>query len=313
MPIVRLRLASSFTRPAARTQRWHAAEVFAPPVLGTRAHLSYCLRSRGGHRRCDHEAISWHSRAIGAAVLVAPTLCAVAGGRRRAGALADRSSTPMSAASTGSSGRAYESRTRHSPGFPKTARPARSGSSTAPTPSTTPRIAAKRSSERTSSSRARRARSRRYRLCGGRGEARAVAEGSRRLLSAGELQGRPDGQGRALHPRLVAAWDAFAKRRQGAGNGVEAINDKGAAERLAEIESKEGRKARYHALALMIHAKRLLRTEKAEEARHISDHAGAGRIRSHREGARSASRRSKPKPVRPSSARPSRTSPRQSN
>ena len=72
-------------------------------------------------------------------------------------------------------------------------------------------------------------------------------------------------KGRALHPRLVAAWDAFANADKALGSGVEAINDKGAAERLAEVESKEGRKARYHVLALMIHAKRLLRTEKAEK------------------------------------------------
>jgi hypothetical protein len=71
-------------------------------------------------------------------------------------------------------------------------------------------------------------------------------------------------KGRALHPRLVAAWDAFANADKALGGGVEAINNRGAAERLAEIESKEGRKARYHTLALMIHAKRLLRAEKAE-------------------------------------------------
>ncbi len=72
-------------------------------------------------------------------------------------------------------------------------------------------------------------------------------------------------KGRALHPRLVAAWDAFANADKALGSGVEAINEKGAAERLAEIESKEGRKARYHVVALMIHAKRLLRAEKAEK------------------------------------------------
>jgi hypothetical protein len=67
-------------------------------------------------------------------------------------------------------------------------------------------------------------------------------------------------KGKALHSRLVAAWDAFANADQKLRNGVEAINDKRAAERLAEIERSEGRKARYHVEALMIHAKRVMRT-----------------------------------------------------
>src|SRR5215475_7701291 len=68
-------------------------------------------------------------------------------------------------------------------------------------------------------------------------------------------------KGKALHPRLVAAWDAFASADQKLRSGVEAINDKRAAERLAEIERSEGRKARYHVEALMTHAKRVLRAQ----------------------------------------------------
>jgi len=68
-------------------------------------------------------------------------------------------------------------------------------------------------------------------------------------------------KGRALHPRLVAAWDAFAGADQKLRSGVEAINDKRAAERLAEIERNEGRKTRYHVEALMIHAKRVVRAQ----------------------------------------------------
>ena len=45
-------------------------------------------------------------------------------------------------------------------------------------------------------------------------------------------------KGKALHPRLVAAWDAFANADKGLRNGVEAINDRRALERLAEIEQK---------------------------------------------------------------------------
>jgi hypothetical protein len=70
-------------------------------------------------------------------------------------------------------------------------------------------------------------------------------------------------KGKALHPRLVAAWDAFARADQALRAGVEAINDRRALERLAEIEKGEGRKARYHVEALMIHAKRVLRANDA--------------------------------------------------
>jgi len=68
-------------------------------------------------------------------------------------------------------------------------------------------------------------------------------------------------KGKALHPRLVAAWDAFASADKELRRGVEAINDRRAQEKLAEIERSEGRKARYHVEALMINAKRVLRTQ----------------------------------------------------
>ena len=68
-------------------------------------------------------------------------------------------------------------------------------------------------------------------------------------------------KGKTLHPRLVAAWDAFASADKALRGGVEAINDKRATERLAAIEASEGRKARYHVEALMIHAKRVVRAQ----------------------------------------------------
>jgi hypothetical protein len=68
-------------------------------------------------------------------------------------------------------------------------------------------------------------------------------------------------KGRALHPRLVAAWNAFASADQKLRASVEAVNDKRAAERLAAIEASEGRKTRYHVEALMIHAKRVMRAQ----------------------------------------------------
>jgi hypothetical protein len=72
-------------------------------------------------------------------------------------------------------------------------------------------------------------------------------------------------KGRALHPRLVAAWDAFAAADRRLRNEVEAINDRRAAEKLAEIEKSEGRKTRYYVEALMIQAKRVMRTQDTEK------------------------------------------------
>ncbi len=70
-------------------------------------------------------------------------------------------------------------------------------------------------------------------------------------------------KGKALHPRLVAAWTAFGNADVALRGSIEAINDKRAAERLAEIERNEGRKARYHVEAVMMHAKRILRAHGA--------------------------------------------------
>ena len=72
-------------------------------------------------------------------------------------------------------------------------------------------------------------------------------------------------KGRALHPRLVAAWDAFASADQALRTNVETINDRRALERIAAIEQKEGRKARYHVETLMIQAKGLARALQAEK------------------------------------------------
>jgi hypothetical protein len=70
-------------------------------------------------------------------------------------------------------------------------------------------------------------------------------------------------KGRALHPRLIAAWDAFASADKALRTGVETINDRRSAQRLAAIEAKDGRNARYYVEALMIHAKRVARASDA--------------------------------------------------
>ena len=68
-------------------------------------------------------------------------------------------------------------------------------------------------------------------------------------------------KGKALHPRLVAAWDAFAGADKALRTEVEAINDRRALEKLAAIEQSEGKQARYYVEALMIQAKRVLRAQ----------------------------------------------------
>jgi len=72
-------------------------------------------------------------------------------------------------------------------------------------------------------------------------------------------------KGKAMHPKLVAAWDAFAAADQKLRAGVEAINDKRALEKLAAIEQSEGKKTRYYVEALMIDAKRVLRASDKEK------------------------------------------------
>lgn len=72
-------------------------------------------------------------------------------------------------------------------------------------------------------------------------------------------------KGKALHPRLVAAWDAFAKADEALSQNVEVINDRRATAKLAELEQQEGRAARYYAQAVMIQAKRLLRANEPDK------------------------------------------------
>jgi len=70
-------------------------------------------------------------------------------------------------------------------------------------------------------------------------------------------------KGRALHPRLLAAWDSFAKADEKLRADLDVLQDKDSARRLVEIEKTEGIKDRYHIEAVMISAKRLLRANKA--------------------------------------------------
>ena len=119
-------------------------------------------------------------------------------------------------------------------------------------------------------------------------------------------------KGRALHPRLVAAWDAFASADKKLRGGVEAINDRRAAERLAAIEASEGRKARYHVEALMIHAKRVVRAQDTAKpdiaaiTQALNDYESSVKALEALPADEAKTRRS----ARSSSATPSRSSPR---
>ena len=119
-------------------------------------------------------------------------------------------------------------------------------------------------------------------------------------------------KGGALHPRLVAAWDAFASADKNLRSGVEAINDKRASERLAEIERGRPQGAlpcRGDDVPGQARAARA----RHREARPRGDHPGDWRLRERRQGARSASPTARPKSARSSSATPSRSSPPPSN
>jgi uncharacterized protein DUF3829 len=72
-------------------------------------------------------------------------------------------------------------------------------------------------------------------------------------------------KGRALHPQLVAAWDAFARADKELRGGVEALNDRRSLEKLAAIERSDGRKTRYYVEAMMITAKHVMRAEQADK------------------------------------------------
>jgi hypothetical protein len=70
-------------------------------------------------------------------------------------------------------------------------------------------------------------------------------------------------KGKALHPRLVAAWNTFAKADEKLRADLDVLQDKEAARRLVQIEKTEGIKGRYHIEAVMISAKRLMRANNA--------------------------------------------------
>jgi hypothetical protein len=73
-------------------------------------------------------------------------------------------------------------------------------------------------------------------------------------------------KGRALHPKLMAAWDRFAVADAELRPVIERINDLIQLENLDAIEKREGHKTSYFVLNLMIKAKAVLRAERSGAA-----------------------------------------------
>ncbi len=76
-------------------------------------------------------------------------------------------------------------------------------------------------------------------------------------------------KGKALHPRLVAAWQAFATADKALTDRLEVLRAARTAARLGEIEKTEGRNAKFYAEALLVGARRILdghRTQPADVA-----------------------------------------------
>jgi hypothetical protein len=74
-------------------------------------------------------------------------------------------------------------------------------------------------------------------------------------------------KGKAMHPRLIAAWAAFTTADTNLRDRIDIIQDKMDLEKLAEIEKSEGRKDRYYIQSLMISAKHLMRAQSSEKAK----------------------------------------------
>lgn len=72
-------------------------------------------------------------------------------------------------------------------------------------------------------------------------------------------------KGKAMHPKLVAAWGAFSVADKMLRANVDVINDRRKLEQLKEIEAKEGKKTRYYVEMIMIDAKRVLRAQDTEK------------------------------------------------
>lgn len=74
-------------------------------------------------------------------------------------------------------------------------------------------------------------------------------------------------KGKAMHPKLLAAWETFGKADKNLREVVQTLNDKVQDEQIADIEKREGKKMRWHILTIMSKAKALQRVENGELAK----------------------------------------------
>lgn len=74
-------------------------------------------------------------------------------------------------------------------------------------------------------------------------------------------------RGKAMHPKLMSAWAAFAAADTGLRAVAQRLNDQSQLEELAEVETREGRKARFHIMDTMLKAKTLNRVEGGDPAK----------------------------------------------
>jgi hypothetical protein len=88
--------------------------------------------------------------------------------------------------------------------------------------------------------------------------------------AAGDYKDDHMAKGKTLHPKLMAAWQAFDKTDAALRKEVEIRNDQVQLEELAEVEKKEGKQAHYYVLNLMIKAKAVVRTELGDEKPDLS-------------------------------------------
>ena len=183
----------------------------------------------------------------------------------------------MSAASTGSRSARYEfARALFLHGSPRTARPASEriiyGLYTI-----YDTVDCRKNVEKANALRAarRRARSRRLGLCRRREQLEPLLKEADDYYQQENYKDDRMAKGKALHPRLVAAWDAFASADKALRGGVETINDKRALERLAEIESKRRPQGALPCRGADDPGQARAARERHGEARRRRDHAGA--------------------------------------
>ena len=74
-------------------------------------------------------------------------------------------------------------------------------------------------------------------------------------------------KGKAMHAKLIAAWEAFSSADRNLRDIVQSLNDQVQLDELAAMEKGEGKKARWHVLNLMVRAKALQRAETGDQAK----------------------------------------------